>query len=340
MTYDLLKLSRRKIIIWHALVWLLFISYEVAYIRFTVGIQASIFHFAVYYLLNIGLFYFNAHIVLDFAVFRTRHPIIISIILIIVEVICYLLIKYILDYLLSVPPRSISGQIENVRQYLLANIWRGIYFLGFSIAYWSMLYMLKYKEKNHAMETEQLRHITENLALENKYISAENAFLQNQISPHLLFNSLNFIYNTVYSISEKAGNGVILLADLMRYSLTSSTDGKTVSLLKEAEQVENLIRLNQLRFDGQLYLKFKKKGNLKEVFIIPLILITLVENMMKHGDLGEARQPACIELEMSAGRLTFRTKNKTRTFSPYPPGGLGVKNIEKRLNNFYHDRYS
>src|SRR5471030_2652177 len=157
MTYDLLKFPRRKKIAWHALVWLLFISYEVAYIRFTVGIQASIFHFAVYYLLNIGLFYFNAHIVLDFAVFKRRRPIIIAIILIIAELVCYLLIKYILDYFLSDPPRSISAQLVNARQYLLANIWRGIYFLGFSIAYWSMRCMLKYKEKNYAMETDKLR---------------------------------------------------------------------------------------------------------------------------------------------------------------------------------------
>jgi LytS/YehU family sensor histidine kinase len=199
--------------------------------------------------------------------------------------------------------------------------------------------MLRFKERNHQMETEQLKTIAHTLELENRYMSVENAYLQNQISPHLLFNSLNFIYNAVYKKSAEAGNSVMLLADLMRYSLVGADDTRTVMLSQEVKQLENLIALCRMRFSDQFYLRFKKKGKLAGAHIIPLVLITLVENMMKHGDLGEKKKPALITLELRENRLSFETRNKKRNTSLYPKGGLGLKNIEKRLTNYYQEGY-
>ncbi|MCQ6958324.1 histidine kinase [Mucilaginibacter sp. JC4] len=189
------------------------------------------------------------------------------------------------------------------------------------------------------MEKEQLRSIAHTLELENKYITAENAYLQNQISPHLLFNSLNFIYGAIHKLSERAGKGVMLLSEIMRYSLVSSEDNRTVLLADEVDQIERLIELSHLRFEHQLYIRFIKRGKLKGVRVLPLILITLVENMVKHGDLGAPNQPGRISLTYMENQLAFKTENLKRTSSPHPPGGIGLKNIEKRLSNFYPDRY-
>ena len=304
------------------------------------GIHANLFDFIVFYTLNICLFYFNAHIVLDFAFFKTSKPYLFSIALIFIEIAIYLVIKFFIDYLIAEPKTTLILQIKRDQKYVLTNIWRGIYFIGFSIAYWSMLYMVKFKERNHFMETEQLKAVARTLELENKYMSVENAYLQNQISPHLLFNSLNFIYTTVRGLSENAGEGVTRLSDLMRYSLVSADDSRTVQLTEEVRQLENLVELCRMRFGNEFYLQFKKKGKLAGIRIIPLILITLVENMMKHGDLGEKRYPARITLEAKGNSLLFETKNRKRNTSLYPGGGLGLKNIEKRLNNYYHERYT
>ncbi|WDF79005.1 histidine kinase [Mucilaginibacter sp. KACC 22773] len=190
------------------------------------------------------------------------------------------------------------------------------------------------------METAQLKTLAKNLELENKYMSVENAYLQNQISPHLLFNSLNFIYTTVRGLSENAGQGVARLSELMRYSLVSADDTRTVSLSEEIAQLENLVELCRMRFGEQFYLRFRKKGKLGGIRIIPLILITLVENMMKHGDLGEKKVPARITLEIKENTLFFETRNRKRNTNLYPKGGLGLKNIKKRLNNYYHERYT
>jgi len=332
-------MKNKGVVMRHVIVWLIYISYELSLIQITVGLNGSIFHYAIYYLLNVCLFYFNAHVVLDFSFFKSNRPYIIASFLIFIEIVGFLFFKLLVDTLLAGTNNFVLIFNLSNEKLWLTNIFREIFFIGFSIAYWSMLYMVRFKEKNHMMEKEKLKSIAENLELENKYIVAENAYLQNQISPHLLFNSLNFIYNAVHNLSDRAGKGVMLLADIMRYSLVSSEDNRTVPLKKELEQIEKLIELSQLRFKGEFFVRFRKKGRLSDVEILPLTLITLVENMIKHGDLGEARHPALVTLEYQENILVFKTTNKKRKGSPYPKSGLGLKNIEKRLINHYQERF-
>lgn len=333
-------MSKKQVISRHIIVWLFFIGYELACLKFSVGLRSPVYVFVIFYTLNIGLFYLNAHGILDFAFFKTKRPYLISFVLITLELFVYLAIKYILDTTLSSAAVKFAYKIEHVQQYFLANIWRGVYFIGFSIAYWSMLSFIRFKEKNYRIETVQLKTISENLELENKYMAVENAYLHNQISPHLLFNSLNIIYQAVKPSSPEAGESVARLAELMRYSLVSSDDVRTVLLRDEVKQIDNLVELCRMRFGKEFFLRFNKKGKLQDVEIIPLILITLVENMMKHGDLGLKKYPGRIILQHTGNLLLFETCNKKREFDLYPKGGLGLKNIGKRLNNYYHDKYT
>ncbi|MDB5122355.1 MAG: hypothetical protein JWP94_484 [Mucilaginibacter sp.] len=330
----------RVIIFRHIFVWLIFIGYETAFIFFTLHYLGPVFHYILFYSLNICLFYATAHIILDYAFFKTAKPYLIAFTLIAVEMAIYLLIKFVIDFFLAKSSAGTGRHVVFDRLYVITNIWRGLYFIGLSIAYWSMLYMIRFKERNHVMERAQLKAVAENLELENKYIIAENAYLQNQISRHLLFNSLNFIYNAVHRLSDRAGKGVMLLAEIMRYSLVSSEDNRTVPLTTEVEQIEKLIELSRLRFEEAFFIRFRKKGRLNNIRILPLVLITLVENMVKHGDLGEADCPALILLERTESTLIFETRNKKRSSSPHRKCGIGLKNINKRLVNFYQDRFS
>ncbi|WP_374950083.1 sensor histidine kinase [Mucilaginibacter sp.] len=323
----------------HVLCWIIFISYELTFIHFSVGTLGRLTNFVVFYTLNITLFYVNAHILLHFAFFKTSKPYLTAIGLTIIELPLYLIIKYSIDCVIADPAHPIAGHIPLNDLYAVTNIWRGIYFIGLSIAYWSMLYMIRFKDRNHEMEIEQLKSRAKTLELENKYMSVENAYLQNQISPHLLFNSLSFIHNEVYKVSADAGNSVSRLSDLMRYSLVSADETMTVSLSQETAQLENLIELCRMRFREQFFLRFKRKGKISDVKIMPLVLVTLVENVMKHGDMGDKKHPAHISLELEGNRLIFETRNLKRNTNLYAKGGLGLRNIEKRLSNYYQGRY-
>jgi len=333
-------MSTTKVIFFrHILVWSLFILYEIAIIKITVGLVASPFHMGIYYAMNIILFYFNAHVILDFAFFKTNRPYLTAIALIELELLLFLYLKFQVDAWFG--RTGISFRLDKLHEKLyLTNLFREIFFVGFSIAYWSLLNMVKFKDRNHVIEKAHLQQIANNLELENKYIVAENAYLQNQISPHLLFNTLNFIYNAIHKLSDRAGKGVMLLAELMRYSLLSSQDNRMVSLSEEVKQVEKLIELSNLRFENELYLRLSKKGKLKEAQIPPLILVTLVENMLKHGDLGEKDHPGKIQVELTGNILRFTTHNRKRRSTPHSKGGMGLQNIEKRLLNLYPEKHT
>ncbi|WP_413671006.1 sensor histidine kinase [Mucilaginibacter sp. Mucisp86] len=333
-------MTLKKKLLVHVLIWLIYISYELGFVVITSRIHITPAPLLIYYGLNISLFYFNAHVLLNFAFLKTRRRYLNAACLIILELAVYLAIKYVLDNLLTGHFTLRSGHLPVSHLYIYENLYRGASFTGLSIAYFSTRYMSRFREKAYEEETGRLRAITRNLELENQIFSVENAYLQNQISPHLLFNSLSFIHSAVYKLSDAAGKGIMRLAELMRYSLVSANGTGTIPLPKEIEQMENLIALCAMRFPGEFFVRVHKKGRLKGREIIPLALITLVENMLKHGDLGDKKHPARISLELAENRLIFEATNKKRHVSLYPSGGLGLKNIEKRLQNHYRDRYS
>jgi two-component system LytT family sensor kinase len=332
-------MNKKITLLRHLFFWLIFICYEITFLVITSGVSTTLIHLVIYYLLNIGLFYINAHVILDYAFFKTGKPYLVSFILICAELIAYLATKFGLDMLLSNGHLAFILEITSLKTYLYENMYRGVYFIGLSIAYWSMDYMIRFKERNHQMETEQLKTLAKNLELENKYMSVENAYLQNQISPHLLFNTLNFIFISVKKYSDDAAKGVTRLADLMRYSLVSADDHRTVLLTAEVGQLENLVKLCKMRFGNRFFLKFSKSGNLSGKRIIPLVLITLVENMMKHGDLGDRQHPARILLLVEEEQLRFETYNFKLKTNLYTNTGMGLKNVEKRLHSYYPDDY-
>ena len=329
--------SWKRASLYHLLVWIIFITYELGTLFAMVGLNAQYWHYAIYYLLYIGLFYFNAHVILDFSFFKTKRPYLSASALVIAEIILFGLLKAVIDGVLS------SGMFSLpvlTKAYLLSNIFRQVFFIGFSTAYWSLLYLIRFRDQAHQLEVEQFKQQARTLELENKYISVENAYLQNQVSPHLLFNSLNFIYYAVYRLSERAGKGIMLLSDLLRYSLTSGgNEQKGVLLAQEAEQIRKLIELDRMRFNNERHLSFTQQGDLSGRRILPLALLTLVENMIKHGECGDPDAPATAKLILDENKLRFTTVNKKRESTPYPATGLGLHNLRKRLSNTYHDRF-
>jgi len=58
------------------------------------------------------------------------------------------------------------------------------------------------------------------------------------LNPHLLFNTLNFIYQDILSTSPKAAEAVMTLSDVMRYSTNCEFQADTAPLGKELTQVE------------------------------------------------------------------------------------------------------
>lgn len=179
---------------------------------------------------------------------------------------------------------------------------------------------------------------------ESKRHAAETAFLRAQINPHFLLNTLNFFYaSATLGKSKELAAGILKLSDIMRFALTESSD-KMVLLKDEIRFIEAYIELNQMRFDNRLSVVYTAPAEkeLVNIKVVPLVLITLVENAFKHGELHEADHPLKISLSLSHAEqcLKFSVKNK-KTSGPKERGhGIGLENTISRLQHEYGNTYS
>ena len=207
--------------------------------------------------------------------------------------------------------------------------------------YWAASHISYFRKQAHESEKRRLLAQNEKLEAEAKLAESRNAYLTQQLNPHLLFNSLNFIYNSVYQQSPEASRCILLLSDILRFSLEDTgADGK-VLLEDEIEQVKNLIAINRYRFNGVLSLETKFDLAAGPDRIIPLILLTLTENLFKHGNLKNPEQPAFLQIETSETRkLRYYSRNLKKSKSGHVRNrGIGLQNTRKRLDFAYPGKY-
>ncbi|MEI9957995.1 MAG: histidine kinase [Ferruginibacter sp.] len=141
---------------------------------------------------------------------------------------------------------------------------------------------------NNLRDEKKQRKILEaqKMQLEVDKSQANFKFLKSQINPHFLHNTLNFLYAKSLPYSPELSEGILTLSDIMRYALNESNGSDDKAPLKdEIEHVRNVIKINQLRFSNNLHVNFEVQGILNDVEIVPFVLITIVENAFKHGDL-------------------------------------------------------
>lgn len=176
--------------------------------------------------------------------------------------------------------------------------------------------------------------------LEKGKLMAELSAIKYQINPHFLFNCLNFIYTKSVKHNAEVAHAVNLLSEIMRYALEQNDDKEGMVLLAtEMEHVKNVIEINQMRFNNNLKIRFAEKIDNGNIRIPPLVLITLVENAFKHGDLNDEYNPLNIKIEVDAGKLWFYTQNKKKKSVKELSSGIGLVNVRKRLQLMYGPRH-
>ena len=183
-------------------------------------------------------------------------------------------------------------------------------------------------------ETEKKR----NLELSNQKLTAELQLLKSQVSPHFLFNTLNNIYSL--SIIKHDNTPVMIekLSDLLRYIIYEG-DQKTVALNRELELLTNYTELQRLKKPkGGNNIALTSSGLDNTQQITPLLLINMVENCFKHGDITYNENAVLnIDLRVNGQELHFKTENSYKASDH--KGGIGMKNVQQQLAHYYPDRH-
>lgn len=111
---------------------------------------------------------------------------------------------------------------------------------------------------------------------------AELKHLQLQINPHFFLNSLNIIYNLAqlknYALIQEMS---ISLVHYFRFMFRSNMT--FVNLGEEIEHTRNYLRIQEMRFPGNLTFDIQASETLSKCFVPPLLIQTFVENAIKHA---------------------------------------------------------
>ncbi|MGF1924972.1 MAG: sensor histidine kinase, partial [Bacteroidia bacterium] len=162
--------------------------------------------------------------------------------------------------------------------------------------------------------------------LESQRKDMELQFLKSQLNPHFLFNSLNNIYSLAYQKSEKTADAILKLSEIMRYMIYESNDS-WVSLSKEVEYVQSYIELQKLRFKDGAAVELTLNGEIDNQRVVPLILISFVENAFKHGVANDPLDPIRINIIANQKILHFSITNKKSKTNKDAMGGVGLNNV-------------
>lgn len=203
------------------------------------------------------------------------------------------------------------------------------------------------------MEKEQ-QMMERELLMETHLKEAQLKYLQSQINPHFLFNSLNAgAQLAMMEDAEKTSIFVEKMADFFRYNVRKMEED--AMLWEEIGAVDNYIYILNVRFAGDItYIKEVDEG-IDNIRIPSMILQPLVENAVQHGihdcmetgwirmeihrngemlDVTVSDNGAGMTEEMIARVMAGRAdQNEEDRFST----GIAVRNVIDRLQLYYKE---
>ncbi|GGH01633.1 sensor histidine kinase [Pedobacter zeae] len=323
---------------WHIIAWATFILYEHIIISLVLDVNAHILKYLIHYIINITLFYVHAELVLGKGLKPKKPAYLRIIILTIVEIFLHTVTAYLADRSLSKTIILSIGKLTVIDwKYMFITAWRGIYFLLFSTAYYFIKSYIHQKQRTVELEKEAIEEMLKQKQITLELANAKNAYLKAQINPHFLFNTLTYIYNSTHKSEPRAAEAVRYLSKLMRYALECEHGPEIMPLEAEIRQVENLLQLCRVK-QPDLYIDFIYDQKTESTEVIPLLLLTLTENMVKHGNLSQPDDPGKIVVKVEKGRFSIQTTNLINTGLNDTGFHTGLENIRQRLFHTYAGR--
>jgi len=175
--------------------------------------------------------------------------------------------------------------------------------------------------------------------LQKEQLQTELNFLKAQIQPHFFFNTLNNLYALTLVKSEEASEVVLKLSDIMQYVIYDASNSQA-PLHKEISYIKNYISLEKIRHGDELQISIECEDNLEEVCIPPLIYLSFIENVFKHGVRNNPNFYVKIKFWIEEDQLHFSSENNYIETLFFDEGGLGVLNTKRRLDLRFKEEYS
>ena len=228
--------------------------------------------------------------------------------------------------------RSLTEMVTNEPMF-----WGMVIFAGAGVALGVLAAtLLVYREQAARAAAEVAKADAQRHELEKQVLEARLKLMQAQIEPHFLFNTLANVQHLVESNPPLAAQTLESLITYLRAALPEMREGGT-TLGREADMAKAYLEIQQLRMGPRLQFLVEIPGDLRAASFPPMMLLTLVENAIKHG-IDPLQQGGEIRVRAQAagdGVLDVSVADTGQGLSHSAGMGIGLQNIRERLLALY-----
>ncbi|MFN3790165.1 sensor histidine kinase [Massilia sp.] len=195
-----------------------------------------------------------------------------------------------------------------------------------------------YRRRQHAALMEQLQRDAERERLARELSESKLRMLRAQIEPHFLFNTLGAVQQLA---ADGAPRAAALTADLIAFLRASFSDMRCeqVCLKSEFATIDAYLRVMQARMGARLRFELDLPDALAQREVPSMIVLTLVENAIKHGIEPSLRGGRIrVSAEADGDSVRIRVHDGGVGMSATPGNGAGLENVRRRLELAYGER--
>ncbi|HTB31880.1 MAG TPA: histidine kinase [Bacteroidia bacterium] len=175
--------------------------------------------------------------------------------------------------------------------------------------------------------------------VEKEKIKNELDFLKAQHNPHFLFNSLNALYFQIDKTNTDARETLLKLSEMLRYQLYEGSVDR-IPIDKELSYLKSYIELQRLRLNKNYVVEFTINESVMNFEIAPMLIIPLVENSFKHiSHFTDKLNEIKITLLYDHPEFICEISNTTEQNKQENTGGIGLKNLQRRLELLYPEKF-
>jgi signal transduction histidine kinase len=210
------------------------------------------------------------------------------------------------------------------------------------VAFPELVARLRLREHRLATRTREAEASAERQAL--KTVESELRLLQAQVQPHFLFNTLS---NVRFLVQSGSPDALRLTDALIEYLRTSLPDLRAarVPLGQEADHAMHYLDIMRFRMADRLDARVRIPDDLRAIPIPPLLLMTLVENAIKHGlaprveggrvEISARRENGAVLIEVRDTGAGLAPAGTSSAGPGSPSTGTGLANARARLELAY-----
>lgn len=248
-------------------------------------------------------------------------------------IVVYMIVKYVILLLVPKEVSSIlvSKEVSSIRVFFGNEATRFFHFAVYIIIIWVFYIDGKRQELHKKMEVEHLR-----LEAEHK---------SSQLSQHFVLNWISTFLIEVKNVSPDLSHKLSKFTEVLSYSYKDPNHPN--SLGQEIRAVKSYLESQQFRFKEKL--KLNLSINLRDIdpgeFQLPKwILMTLVENVFKHGNCLKSPHPCLIAMDLFPANFggysfAFSISNDLNKATQVSPSGFGIKTVQRILKYYFQDRF-